>query len=382
MRRLALLSGAWYGDRKMELELPGEWDVRMMRSEDRPVVSDEAIGVALAHPIGTPPLRSLAEGRRDAVIVVDDLSRPTPASRLLPYIVEELQKGGILQESILIVIGVGTHRSPTRIDLVKKLGEGILRRIEVLPHDIDRRLTFVGESSSGVPVWVNQFVMDSDLKIGVGGIYPRGEGKFGGGAKIILPGVCGAQTIPPLHGDRSAMEEVAAKVGLDFIVNVVVNGCREIIGLFAGNFIEAHREGVRCAREVYAVPSPGEADVIIANAYPFDVTLQESGKGMWPLRMGKEGSTKVFVTAAWEGIGHHHLRWRGRTRAGSRERMEGAEFMLYSPVVGPREAYAVYPDCMFFDRWERLMEEVLERHRGKEVQAVIYPCASIQIPFE
>lgn len=380
MKRIALLSGAWYGERKIGLEFPEDWDVRMMVSEDRSVLTDEEIAAAFAAPIGTPSLRSLAEGRRDAVIVVDDLSRPTPAYRLLPYIVEELEAGGIREESIIIVIGVGTHRSPTRIDLVKKLGEGIVKRIEVLRHDIDRGLTLVGESASGVPIWVNQFVMESDLKIGVGGIYPRGEGKFGGGAKIILPGVCGAETIPRLHGDRFAMEEVAGKIGLNFIVNVVVNGGREIIGLFVGDFVKAHREGMRCAAEVYGVPSPEEADVIIANAYPFDVTLEESGKGRWPLHMGKEGSTKVLITAGWEGVGHHHLSLRGRTRAKRREGIEGAEFMLYSPVVGPREAYAVYPDCIFFDTWEKLMKEVVERHRGKDVRVVIYPYASVQMP--
>ena len=390
MKFIQLRTMAWYGDKDVRLPVPDNWEVNLIECEDLPVLTDDDISKTFAAPIGTPTLSELAQGfdtqatqpkgKQSAAIIVDDLNRPTPAYRLMPFILRELKRGGIEAEDVAIVTGAGTHKHMTRIDLVKKLGEEVVRTVQTFSHDIDRGLVHVGESSKGAPIDINQAVMECEVKIGVGGLYQLGADNFGGGAKIILPGVSGVQTIQRLHGSRPDMEEIAERIGLNFLVNVVLNGRREIIGLFVGHFVAARSEGVEFAKRAYAVDCIADMDVVIANAYPIDATLDETPKGMWPLSTVKPGGTKILITSASEGVGLHHCSPRSRTPAIKREKLEEADFILYSPVVGPREAYAIFPNCIFFNSWENLIEKVSEKHQKQAVKAAVYPYAAIQIP--
>ena len=57
----------------------------------------------------------------------------------------------------------------------------------------------VGRTPTGVELWFNREFMACDLKIGIGCITPHVHVGFGGGAKIILPGVAGIETINQFH---------------------------------------------------------------------------------------------------------------------------------------------------------------------------------------
>ena len=396
MQEIPLRCGLWYGDEEMMFQFPGDWEIRVMGlNGTREALTDEEIRERFEHPTGTLPLREMARGHRDAVVIVDDLSRPTPAHRLVPLILNELNEGGIADDAILIIVGLGCHFPMTRIDLMKKLGEDVLRRVEIICHNIDDEMSDLGTSSFGTPIHINRFVTASDLKIGVGGIYPHAGPGFGGGAKIVVPGVAGLETTRHNHslesggvgGDlrnptRMDMEEIAEKVGLDFIANVVLNGRREIVGLFVGHPVEAHREGVGFVREVSGLETWPEADVVVANAYPMDTAYIYVGKGAWPLWEAevKEGAVKILVAACPEGAGIHRLYTRGRMVKKQNRKIWESKFIIYSPFDQPLEAYKVYPDAFFFHSWSALMEEVAARVSGKEVKVAVYPCPALQVP--
>src|SRR5262245_53347892 len=106
-------SRAWYGDIDLTLEFPATWDVHTMAMQDAPALTPAQIERAFANPIGTPPIHQLAKGRKSAAIVIDDLSRPTPASVMIPYVLGELAKAGIPKEEIRFVVGGGSHRPLT-----------------------------------------------------------------------------------------------------------------------------------------------------------------------------------------------------------------------------------------------------------------------------
>jgi nickel-dependent lactate racemase len=392
--KVALLSHSWYGDKEMTLTFPDSWDVKVMRFPDLPVLTDEEMQEAFRTPIGTPWISDRAAKNKNAVIIVDDLSRPTPVSRILPYILEDLKKGGIDRDSTLIVIAIGCHRQLTRLDLIRKLGEEVVNTVNVLNSDPDDHLDFLGTTYRGSPIFVNKYVMECDLKIGLGGIYPHSGAAFGGGAKIILPGVTGLETTKHNHlklkpgghagnldnEQRLDAEEVARKVGLDIIVNAVINGKREVVGLFVGDFVEAHRKGVKFARQAYATPVHADADVVIANAYPLDVSLQHAGKGSWPLKTAKNGAIKIIATAATEGYGYHRLYTRGRRPSGERT-FDDSDLVLFSPNLIADEAYRTFPkSTIFFNSWDKLMEEVISRCGTQDTKVAIYPCSTIQIP--
>ena len=75
---------AWYGDEKYKLTFPDSWDVKIYPMKDAPAISKEKICLSLANPISTGTISTLAKGKKNAVIAVDDLCRPTPAYDILP----------------------------------------------------------------------------------------------------------------------------------------------------------------------------------------------------------------------------------------------------------------------------------------------------------
>ena len=391
MQQVTLRWGSWYRDEDVALGVPSEWRVTVRGSVPRPVLSDEVIRSRFDAPIGTPRLRELARGRASVCILTDDLSRPTPAHRILPFVLEELRAAGIEEKDVLVLIAFGCHRQMTRTELAWKLGEETLGRVEVVCHDASDDLTFVGTTSFGTPLYLNRFLMECDLKIGLGGIYPHGGPAWGGGAKILLPGAAGLETNRHNHKLKSGghngpldnemrldMEEAARMAGMDAIANVVVNGRREAIGLFVGDVVAAHRAGVAFARDVCAVPGPEDADVVIANVYPMDVSLNYAGKGMWPVTSAKDDATKIVIGLSPDGAGYHTLYRVGRAQWGNGQAIEDARFLLYSPLLGAPEVHRVFPNCAFFRVWEDLIERVAKRYDGRPVNAAVYPYASIQ----
>jgi nickel-dependent lactate racemase len=279
----------WYGNGTLELALPDEWDVEVcrMRGAGRPELGQEAIAAAIRDPIGSPPIRELAAGCRKAVIIFDDMTRPTPVDRIAPIVVEDLVKGGIQEENISFVCALGTHGALSRVELRKKVGQEILDRFRVYNHNCYEHCEEVGTTSRGTRLSVNREVMSADLKIAIGCVTAHPQVGFSGGGKILLPGVAHIDSITHYHLEvpkeapescglgkfdsnvmRFNIEEAARMAGLDFKIDVVVNERGATTGVFAGDFLEAHREAVAEAKVLYALdPAPQGKEIVIANAF-------------------------------------------------------------------------------------------------------------------
>ena len=195
-----MYSRAWYGDEEITLTFPENWEVTMVAPKDAPKLSDAAIEAAFGQPIGTPRIEEMARGKSDAVIVVDDLSRPTPAAAVIPLLLRELHQAGIPKNEIRFVVGPGSHRPLTEEEIVKKVGADIAASYEITNHDfMSGNLRALGNLDEGMPIYINPVVADADFKICLGGIYPHKAVGFGGGAKLIVPGVSGFSTMFHFH---------------------------------------------------------------------------------------------------------------------------------------------------------------------------------------
>jgi nickel-dependent lactate racemase len=395
--------GAWFGDEEKELTFPSEWEARLFPPRDAPEIGDEAIRQAFARPYGTPPLRELARGRQDAVIVVDDLSRPTPAARLLPIILDELAAGGIGHESVRVIMGIAAHRPLMREDCIKKLGREMVDLLEVKNHNVFENVAYLGKTSRGTPVYLNRDFLAADLKICLGSINPHGGPGFGGGAKLVLPGVAGIESLYQNHrgdnglkgglnnvetNDRRTDMEEAARIGkLDAIINVVVNSRRGIAGLFVGDVVEAHRAGVALAREVFATPVPEGWDVGIFNAYPKDNEFVQAGMAfnIWggaKTPIVREEGTVVLCSAASEGVGYHALHGPGMRLPGTGNmagRFVDRRMVIFSPGINRRDLSPATRDAVTLCRaWEEVIAALRDWH-GAGTRVAVFPCSAIQL---
>jgi nickel-dependent lactate racemase len=282
----------WYGDTELELNFPESWVVIVprMAGENAVKLSDQQIREALQNPIGSCRLAELARGRKEVCILFDDLTRPTKAANIVPCVLEELREGGIRDENIRFIAALGLHGAMKLMDFQKKLGDEIPKSFLVFNHNPYENCTYLGNTSQGTPVYVNSEFMACDLRIAIGCIVPHPTAGFGGGGKMIMPGISHVDSIAANHSNlclttesggmvfdnwgrvdnnpqRLDMEEISQMARLDFSINALVNIRRETVGLFAGDFVQAHRAGVKIARDIYATKAVESADIVVVNAY-------------------------------------------------------------------------------------------------------------------
>jgi nickel-dependent lactate racemase len=317
----------WYDNSELELEFPDSWDVHFLppKGHDRPNLTPPEIEQAFANPIGTQRIRDLAQGKKEVAIVFDDITRPTRTHEILPYVLRELEQAGISDGQIRLIAAIATHGAHDNHALRRKLGQEMLERFPVFNHNPWENCTPVGTTSHGTPLAVNREVMSCDLRIAIGCILPHPHTGFGGGGKIILPGVAHIDSIEHFHvkvmaispqttgmGNydenvmRSDVEEAAKLAGLDVIINVLPNLKGETSALFVGDPVLAHREGVKLAKEVYATEGVSGADIAVTNAFlkPGEAAISI----LAALRSIKlPGGTVVMIMNAPEGQVVHYL---------------------------------------------------------------------------
>ncbi|MDN5344163.1 MAG: lactate racemase [Clostridia bacterium] len=329
--------------------------------------------------------------------MVDDISRPTPVADILPLVMEELVAGGLEPGRVTVVVATACHRCHAAEDNLKKIGP-LSEQLCVVNHDPIGNLVYLGATTRGTPLYINKYVAEADLKVGIGCIVPHSMAGYGGGAKIILPGVAGLETVKANHslygerGDpagsslRYDIHEAAAKIGLDFIINVVFTGDIRVGGIFSGHYIEAFEEGVRFARQVYHTTLPDRANVVIANAYPLDLDLFQACKALWMADHYPEADSLVLVAGCPEGVGAHRLFQRGGPLWSEPEEsfmfnhMLNRHAVIFTPAPIGEEVYDLVPrHVKLLSRWESMLEELLPRQTGN-AEVLYFPYAPLQIP--
>ena len=387
MQSVSIPWSAWYDTRTLDLTFPDSWKVTVADMVGGTDIGDDGIREALASPIGSRPLRQLAAGRSSAAILIDDLSRPTPSFRLIPYLLEELAQAGIPEDRVRVISALAAHRPLTRDDFLKKVGPDLVDRLHVINHNAYENLDFLGHSSRGIPVWINRDLMACEVRIALGMITPRGS-FFGGGSKLVLPGAAGHVTILANHryiheGFREHLAEVGKMAGLSFIVNPLLNPDLDVIGLVAGDPEAAYWEGVEIAKQVYATPAPEAVDVGIFNAFPKDTELMQAGMAMVPLNSTKkqimnENATAVIASASPEGLGWHSVFGPGCALRGKPGTPRWGGGIIFSPGCNRFDSAAIFGDAWVFCKtWPEVLRELESRH-GAGSHAAVFPCSAMQ----
>ena len=291
-----------------------------------PSREDEVIRHAIENPIDAPRLRDLVRPGEKVLFVPDDVTRATPADRIVPLLLAELESVGVRDEEIRFLTSLGTHRKMTPAELEAKLGRGVVERFRVANHHWEEleNLYPVGESSAGVPVFANREALWADHIIGIGSIFPHAVAGFSGGGKIVIPGITGEATcgdmhwamygIPPgdLYGHaenpvRAIIDEMALKVGLDYIFDTILDHEGHVVEIVAGHPVTAHRAGCLLSARHYGVKLPGRADIVIFDSCGTDLEYWQAIKAITPAGLCmNDGGVVIQIASCPEGISVSH----------------------------------------------------------------------------
>jgi nickel-dependent lactate racemase len=409
---------AWFGDSELKLKFPEEWNVsvQLMEGHGKKSVDKEEVIYVLRNPVGTKPLSKLARGKKDAVIIFDDMTRPTKAYEVVPHVINELRKAGIKDGNIRFVCANGSHGVFDREDFVKKLGESVVESYPVFNHNPHANLVYSARTKYGTPVEINAEVMACDFKIAIGCIVPHPYFGYGGGAKMVLPGIASMRSICYNHGDLGGLstaqnhrkvhpscdlaygraneenilrldsEEAAKIAGLDMIVNTLVDLRRNSTDIFAGDVVKAQREGVEVAKEHYRTPLPSEADIVVSNAYS---KASEAAIASWPVITLKQGGDFVLIVNAPTGQVTHYVHGRWGTEVfgdlylAPPNILDKAGMIILFSEFPERQPWLelVPPEkTVKVKTWEEVTEELKNNHKHK-AKVAVYPDATIQKPF-
>ena len=312
-----------FGEEIVELQIPQENLCFNLQRNDFnvPVNPADEIRRALLNPIGSKRLGDIVSKKSSIVILADDRTRVTPQKVIIPIILEELQRAGVSNEQIKLVIAYGTHRKMTDKEINERFGKEVTEQIAIKHHDCHGNLVNRGITRKGTRIVINKEVLDADIRIAVGGVLPHHPVGWSGGAKMLLPGVAGTETVHAMHllgateqqlgkvltPCREEMEDFARDVGLHFIVNVIQTDKGELLKAVAGHFIKAHREAVKWGMKIFGAKFTEAADITISSVYPSDHDFTQADKGLFSAEIAtKTGGEIILLSPCYEGIAPTH----------------------------------------------------------------------------
>jgi lactate racemase len=317
-----------YGKTGLLVDLPSDKVIGPLEIKNAIPLANQsqAISDALANPIGSKPLAEIAKGKKTACILICDITRPVPNKVILPQILKTIEEAGVPRSGITILIATGLHRPNEGEELVELVGEDIANNYRVENHHGKETSEhdYLGITPKGVPVYIDSRYIRAELKITTGLIEPHLMAGYSGGRKVICPGIAGIETVKVWHGPKflehpnadSGIVEgnpvheentyIALMSGCDFIVNVCVDGNRQITWAGAGDMIKAWEAGVSFVRQVVRVAIKEPVDIVLTSCagYPLDITWYQAVKGlMGALPIIKKGGTIILVASLTEGLG-------------------------------------------------------------------------------
>lgn len=399
-----LPSNSMYGNTPIEIDFPDNWDVSISEFAGyrTPALSLEEIREKISKPIGTSPISKGAAGKKSAVIIIDDITRPTYCEQVAIAVIDELLSAGVPKENIWFVVALGTHGVMYREHFVKKLGEKLVEEYEVYNHNIFFNHVFLGNTSNCVPVEINSDVMSAEYKVAIGATMAHCYYGFSGGAKCVLPGVASLRTIMKNHSFttttefnmgnphtlmRDDAEQAARMMGLDFKVDCILNGNAEICQLFAGDFEAEMQEAAAYAGKHYLAKFVPDCDVVIANnffkpaeancAYTPEVKASMKDGGTFILAANSPfGPCVHFLYDKWGHSAPGGAMWSGcYTKS---KNMKNAIVFAEHTVAGMRDPWYIdeHSGAVYVKHWNEVLKIIDD---GKPKKVVVYPNAESQI---
>ncbi|OGN88845.1 MAG: hypothetical protein A2Y88_03610 [Chloroflexi bacterium RBG_13_48_10] len=320
-----------YSKSFLDFKLPPGMHADIAVSQQMEYLKDfpQAIQDALNNPIGSLPLRGLAKPGERVCIVFTDSTRVSPDDQLVPALLTELEKAGILDNDVTLLCGTGMHRPSTQAEKITKLGVAVVERYRVIDNEPQNpeALVDLGVTQAGVPVQVHRAAVEADLLISTGIVEPHQYAGYSGGSKTLSVGAAGEALIAYTHGPafiddpctrlgkieanpfQEAVTEAARRAGLQFVLNVVLDDDKRVLRVRAGNPVLTFQDLVAFARSVYEVPILHQYDIAIGGVgFPKDSNLYQASRApsylfFAPIPVVRPGGYFIIPARCEEGAG-------------------------------------------------------------------------------
>ena len=312
-----------YAKQNIEIEVPDENVISFIfkQNKKKVMVLDEnkIIREAIDNPVKTQKLSSLAYHKKNACILVSDITRPCPSYKFLPYIIDELKKAAV--SDIKVLFGLGIHRKHTLDEKIKLVGGYVAENVKLIDFDIGDTV-LIGKTSFNTPVEISRLATSSDFLVATGNIEYHYFAGYSGGAKAVMPGICSRNSISANHKMmlmdsvvaasfssnpvRHGIEEAGKLAGIDFIFNVILDDNKNIIAAVSGKNNEAFIEGINIYDSIYEISSSSKAGLIITSpgGHPKDINLYQAQKAIDNVKdIAENGAIILLVAACAEGFG-------------------------------------------------------------------------------
>ncbi len=381
-----------FGKTKLPLNIPKSHSLEVIVPNEIHEISDPytRIEKALQNPIGKERLGNMLKPTDKVSIIVSDATRPVPTALLLRHLLKEIQASNVENENICIIFGLGIHRTQTEEEKINIVGKDVYQQYRCLDHNKEQCIYF-GNTSRGTPVEIFQLVAESDFVICTGSIEHHYFAGYTGGLKAVLPGVSSRRSIEANHAlmieegtgpgnpdcpVRADLEEAANMMGVDFILNVVLNSKKEIVQAVAGHPVEAHRKGAEMVDTLnkYSV-EPADIVVVSPGGWPKDINLFQSHKALENVKSAvKPGGTIILIAQCSEGLGNAvYEEWLNATSTPQ----EAIEKLNIGFIQGGHKAALIGKMALEFDLY--LVSDIPD-----EVARLsyFYPVSSVQEAFD
>ncbi|MEW9702238.1 nickel-dependent lactate racemase [Paenibacillus sp. SI8] len=312
-----------YGKSSITFKLPPGTEADWISYHRSAPAAHDCIEKALAHPIGSDSLEEAAKGCKNAVILISDSTRLCPSYKFLDALLQRLHTAGIADSQIRIIVALGVHRKQTEEELIELVSDTIYRRVQVLNHSsLSEDCVHLGTTRLGTPIEINKHVVEADFRIVTGNLEPHALVGVSGGVKALFPGTASAPAIEHNHSlsqkypatpgiaehpIRADMEEVLEVLPVHFLLNVLVDHGRKLLGAVAGDVIAAHRAGQELIQRTFLVEVPHLYDMIIVSpgGHPKDRQLYQTIKALKNASaITKPGGTILLIARCEEHYGN------------------------------------------------------------------------------
>lgn len=416
-----------YGKESITFEIPPAFRVTLTKSNSRPSIKNisKAAKDAITHPINSKPLSKLIKENDSVCIIVTDITRACPDKEILSELIVQIKKKTNLK-NLRLLVASGLHRKMTPAEKTVKYGGKIVNNFQIIDHDAkdEKNLIFLGNTKNGTPIKVSNLAYESDVLISIGVVEPHQYAGYSGGYKTAAIGVASDETISKTHSRmfiehkktrignidgnifNKDITEIGKKIGLDFIVNVILDDNKNIIDIKAGEPSETYKALVSTAKEISEIPIKKTFDVAVCGiGFPKDSNLYQTSRAAsylfyLPTQVVKNGGYIIIPAVcdegAGQGIGEQRffdmlknntieqiLNYKGEFKAGEQRAFMIANVLKYCKViiVGSKNPQIIKDAKMIPASTMNEALDIVQNSSRKNLELILLPNALSVLPI-